>query len=539
MHKHDVIIVGAGFSGLYLLKLLREQGLSVLVLDAGDDVGGTWHWNRYPGLRCDVESMTYSYSFSDEIQKEWTWTERYATQAEILKYIHYVADKLDLRKDVRLNERVIAAEYQQDSASWTVRTESGNRYAAQFCVMATGCLSIPNVPDFPGLETFGGEWYHTGAWPKEAVDFRGKRVAVVGTGSSGIQCIPVIAEQAAHLTVFQRTPNYSIPSWNAPLAPEAIANWKANYPELRRRARTSPVGDVFTPPTISALSVSDAEREEEYERRWRDGSFGFLSAYNDLLRNEDANRTAQAFFRRKIAEKVEDPERAAVLMPSEHLGTKRMCVDTDYFETFNRDNVDLVDLRVTPLKGINATGLATTDAQHDVDIIVFATGYDAITGALMRMNIRGRDGLSLNDEWADGPHTYLGLAMPGFPNLFTVTGPHSPSVVTNMMVAIEQHVEWIAACVAYLRANDVEVIEASKAAERDWMNHVEEVASATLFPQANSWYLGSNIDGKPRVCMPYVGGLGAYTAVCEEVVADGYRGFTLAKAGPAQTKRTG
>jgi len=537
MQKFDVIVVGAGFAGLYLLKRLRDLGLSVVVLEAGEDIGGTWFWNRYPGLRCDVESMTYSYSFSDEIQKEWSWTERYAEQKEILRYIHYVADKLDLRRDIRLNERVTAAQYQDASARWELTTESGAHYSARFCVMASGCLSIPNMPNFRGLERFKGDWYHTGAWPTQPVDFAGKRVGVVGTGSSGIQSIPVIAEQAGHVTVFQRTPNYSIPSWNAPLTPEAVESWKRSYPELRLRARTSPVGDVFTPPTISAMDVTDAEREAEFERRWLDGSFGFLSSYNDLLRNEESNRTAQRFFRRKIADRVNDPKVAEILMPNEHIGTKRMCVDTDYFETFNRDNVELVDLRRTPFREINEKGIATSDRQFDLDIIVFATGYDAMTGALMRMNVRGRDGLSLNDEWADGPHTYLGLAMPGFPNLFTVTGPQSPSVLTNMMVAIEQHAEWISDCIAFLRDNGIEVIEATPEAEREWMQHVDETAAGTLFPQANSWYLGANIAGKPRVCMPYVGGFGAYEDICKAIVADGYRGFRLSRERSATPKR--
>ena len=526
MHqRYDVVVVGAGLAGLYQLKRLRDTGFSVIAIEAGSGIGGTWFWNRYPGLRCDVESMTYSYSFDDAIQREWTWTNRYAEQSEILRYINYVADKLDLRKDVTLLSRITRADFDEKGNFWTLTAENGDRYSAPICVMATGCLSIPNMPHLSGLKDFNGQWYHTGVWPTKPVDFRGRRVGVVGTGSSGVQCIPVIAEQAAHLTVFQRTPNFSIPAWNRPLSQTATDIWKATYPELRERARTSPVGDVFTPPTISALAVSDAERTAEYERRWQDGSFGFLSAYNDLLHNEESNRTAADFFRRKIREKVKDPKRAELLSPSEDLGTKRLCVDTNYFETFNRDNVGLVNLKAEPIVEITATGVKTTKADYGLDIIVFATGYDAMTGALLRMNIHGRDGLALNQHWADGPRTYLGLAVPGFPNMFTITGPQSPSVVTNMLVSIEQHVEWIADCIAWMRDNGLARIEATREAERAWMAHAQETADATLFPRANSWYLGSNIAGKPRVCMPYVGGAGAYRKISEAVAAEGYRGF--------------
>jgi cyclohexanone monooxygenase len=526
----DVVVVGAGFSGLYLLHKLRGLGLKCKVIEAGSGVGGTWFWNRYPGLRCDVESMTYSYSFSEDLQREWSWSQRYAKQAEILRYINHVVDRFDLERDIELNTTVNRALCDQGGGRWTIETDRGDAFVAPICVMATGCLSVPHMPKFEGIEDFCGDWYHTADWPEAGVDFVGKHVAVVGTGSSGVQSIPVIAQQAKHLTVFQRTANFSIPAWNHPLDAEAIAKWRSRYPHLRQIARESRAGLVFDPPVNSALEVSEAERKREFEKRWQEGSFSFLSSFNDILVNEEASELAAEFVRAKIREKVHDPMVAEILCPRDvPIGTKRLCVDTDYYETFNRANVRLVDIRYSPIDCITPRGIRVGDREFMLDAIVFATGYDAMTGALFNINIRGRGGIDLKEKWAEGPRTYLGLAMTGFPNLFMITGPGSPSVVSNMMVSIEQHVEWITDCLDYMRRNDVEVIEATPDAEEAWTKHVNDVAAATLFPRANSWYMGVNIPGKPQICMPYVGGVGSYKTICDEVAAKGYEGFALTR----------
>jgi cyclohexanone monooxygenase len=524
----DAVIVGAGFAGLYMLYRLRGLGLSARVFEAGGGVGGTWYWNRYPGARCDVESMDYSYSFSDALQQEWRWTERYAAQPEILKYINHVADRFDLRRDVQLETRVTAAVFDEATSRWTVETDRGDRVSASFCIMATGCLSDAQVPDISGRETFAGPWYHTGRWPHEGVDFTGQRVAVIGTGSSAIQSIPIIARQATHLFVFQRTPNYSVPARNAPLDPEYERRVKADYAEFRRQARESRIGFVVERGEDSALAVSAQAREGEYEKRWSRGGLGFAATYVDLLTSQEANDTAADFFRAKIRSIVRDPAVADALCPTDYpLGTKRLCVDTDYYATFNRDNVTLVDLRKTPLLAITPRGVRTQDAEYAVDSLVFATGFDAMTGALLRIDIRGRGGLPLREKWAGGPRTYLGLAVAGFPNLFTITGPGSPSVLSNMIVSIEQHVDWIAACITWLRRRGLARIEASAAAEAAWVAHVLEVGNLTLYPRAKSWYMGANVPGKPRVFLPYIGGVGVYRQKCDEVAARDYEGFDV------------
>ncbi len=524
----DAVIVGAGFAGLYMLHRLRGLGISARVYEAGDGIGGTWYWNRYPGARCDVESMDYSYSFSDELQLEWQWTERYASQPEILRYINHVADRFDLRRDVRLSTRVTAAVFDEATHRWAVLTDRGERVSAQFCIMATGCLSAAQVPDFKGLETFEGPWYHTGNWPHAGVDFTGQRVGVIGTGSSAIQSIPLIARQAAHLFVFQRTPNFSIPARNAPLDPEYEQRWKANYAEHRRQARESRVGFVVERNDLSALEVSAEERLRAYESRWSHGGLGFNATFVDLLTSKDANDTAADFFRAKIRAAVRDPVVAETLSPRHYpVGTKRLCVDTGYYDTFNRDNVTLIDLRQEPIEAITPTGLRTRDEAYALDSLVFATGFDAMTGALLSIDIRGRAGQTLRQKWAEGPRTYLGLAVAGFPNLFAITGPGSPSVLSNMIVSIEQHVDWIADCLAYLRTHDRTAIEATVAAEDTWVGHVNEVGHATLYPLANSWYMGANIPGKPRIFMPYIGGVGTYRQICDDVAAKGYEGFAL------------
>jgi cation diffusion facilitator CzcD-associated flavoprotein CzcO len=524
----DAVVVGAGFAGVYMLYRLRGLGLSVQVYEAGSGVGGTWYWNRYPGARCDVESLDYSYSFSDDLQQEWRWTERYAAQPEILRYVNHVVDRFDLRRDIQLDTRVTEAHFDETTARWTIVTSRGDRVSARFCVMATGCLSTAQVPKLPGLETFGGPWYHTGHWPHEGVDFTDQRVAVIGTGSSAIQSIPIIAAQAKHLHVFQRTPNFSIPARNAPLDAAYERHVKANYAEFRRQARESRVGLVVERSDDSALAVSAEVREREYEKRWQRGGLGFSATYVDLLTDQVANDTAAEFFRTKIRSIVRDAAVAEALVPRDYpIGTKRLCVDTNYYDTFNRDNVTLIDIRTAPIEAITPYGLRTRDETYELDSIVFATGFDAMTGALLAIDIRGRGGRTLSQHWDAGPRTYLGLAVAGFPNFFIVTGPGSPSVLSNMIVSIEQHVDWIADCITSLRRDGHASIEATAQAEDAWVAHVNELGALTLYPRARSWYMGANVPGKPRVFMPYVGGVGTYRKKCDEVAARGYEGFTI------------
>jgi cyclohexanone monooxygenase len=523
----DVVIIGAGFAGLYMLHRMRQAGRSVAVIEAASDVGGTWYWNRYPGARCDVESMQYSYSFDDDLQQEWQWTERFATQPEILRYINHVADRFDLRRDIVFDTRVAKLSFDDEAGLWNIATEPGQTVRARYVVAAVGCLSAARIPQLPGLEQYNGPIYHTGDWPHEGVDFTGKRVAVVGTGSSGIQAIPEIAKQAKTLHVFQRTPNFSLPARNAPLTEAQVHHWKSQYPELRRHAREATrSGTIYDMPSKSALEVDEDERKREFEARWAKGGANFMYAFNDLIVNEDANRTAADFVRGKIREIVRDQDVADALSPTTYpIFTKRICVDTDYFETFNRDNVTLVDLRKTPLEEITADGVRTSEADYPFDAIVFATGFDAITGALTALGIEGPGG-SLNDKWAAGPRAYLGLMSAGFPNLFMVTGPGSPSVLSNVVVSIEQHVDWIARCLDHLDAMGATRIDAEPAAEDAWLEHVNEVAHTTLYPRAASWYMGANIPGKPRVFMPYIG-VHTYREKCNEVVARGYEGFAI------------
>jgi cyclohexanone monooxygenase len=523
--QYDAVVVGAGFAGLYMLHRLRGLGLSVRVFEAGGGVGGTWYWNRYPGARCDVQSMEYSYQFDEDLQQEWKWSERYAGQPEILRYLEHVADRFDLRRDIQLETWVESAHFDEEGCRWVMGTDRGE-VPARFVVFATGCLSSANTPDFPGRDTFRGPTYHTGRWPHEGVDFTGLRVGVIGTGSSGIQSIPIIARQASRLFVFQRTPNYSVPAYNQPLDPEFRNRLKARYAEFRERASQMPFGLDTSPNETSALEVSPDERRREYEARWAHGGLPFMSAFGDLLTSQEANDTAAEFLREKIRGLVDDPEVAERLSPRTVVACKRLCVDTDYYATFNRDNVTLVDVSEAPIEAITPGGLRTAGREYALDAIVFATGFDAMTGALLRIDIRGRGGRSLRDKWAAGPRTYLGLATAGFPNLFTITGPGSPSVLSNMVPSIEQHVEWISDCIGYLRAHGVDRIEPSVEAEDAWVAHVNEVAGETLFPGCNSWYLGANVPGKPRVFMPYLG-FPPYVEKCNEVAARGYEGFAL------------
>jgi cation diffusion facilitator CzcD-associated flavoprotein CzcO len=527
--RYDAVVVGAGFSGLYALHRLRESGLTVRVLEAGDGVGGTWFWNRYPGARCDVESLEYSYSFSEELQQEWSWSERYPAQGEVLRYLEHVADRFELWPDIQLGARVVEAAFDEGAGRWSIVTEAGETFSAQWCVMATGCLSSSQIPEIPGLERFEGDWYHTARWPQAGVDFTGKRVGVIGTGSTGIQLVPEVARDAAHTYVFQRTANFSVPNANRPLDPEIERDWKARYAERREVQRRSMLGVAIPPGERAANEVPDDEVRRTLQERWEHGGgMPVLLSFKDLLVDEAANAKAAEFVRDKIRETVRDPSVAELLVPRAYpIGAKRLCQDEGYFETFNRDDVTLVDIRSAPIEEITATGIRTAGGEYEVDAIVFATGFDALTGALLAIDIRGRDGLTLTEAWGGGPRSYLGLMVAGFPNLFTVTGPGSPSVLSNMVVSIEQHVEWIADCIAALRDRGVDRIEATPAAQEAWMEHVAEVAGRTLFPRAASWYVGANVPGKPRVFMPYVGGVGPYRERCAQVAANGYEGFTL------------
>ena len=528
--RFDAIIVGAGLGGLYAIHRLHKLDLQVRAFEAGGGVGGTWYWNRYPGCRCDVESLEYSYSFSNELQQEWHWPERYATQPEILRYINHVADRFDLRRDIEFNTRVTEAVFNNETNTWTIKTDKGNSAVAPFCIIATGNLSTPRTPSFPGLESFKGKWHHTGLWPHEGVDFTGLRVGVIGTGSSGVQLIPLVAKQARHLYVFQRTANFSLPARNAPMAPEKERAHKAQYPERRRAAFDTPFGIAgYPPPVKPALDATEEERLRTYEEKWAEGgSISFLYSYTDLLVNKDSNETAAEFVRQKIRATIKDPKTAELLCPTDHpIGTKRLILDTDYYETYNRGNVTLVDVRTRPIEEITPTGLRTADADYALDAIVFATGFDAITGAMKEIDIHTDAGTTISERWAHGPRTYLGIMAAGFPNLFVVTGPQSPSVKSQMILSIEQHVDWIADCMQYMRDHKFSRIEAEEDAEDAWVQHNNEIADGTLYPLANSWYVGANVPDKPRVFMPYVGGVSAYKKRCDEVAAKRYAGCSL------------
>ncbi len=528
----DMVIVGAGFAGLYMLHKARAMGLSACVIEAADGVGGTWYWNRYPGARVDVESHEYSYSFSPELEQDWEWSERYAAQPELLRYLNHVADRFDLRRDVRFETRVTEATYDENAHRWTVKTDRGDAVSARFCVMATGCLSAPKKIDVPGAETFKGEVYTTGDWPRQHPDFSGKRVGIIGTGSSSVQTITEIAPEVGHLTVFQRTPNFSIPAHNGPARADVKRDWLANREANRRAEREHPIG-------ISAAIVTDKmtletpeqERRRMYEERWAKGGFAIGGVFMDFLVTKEANDTFVDFIAEKIRDVVKDPATAELLTPRTYpAGSKRICVDTGYFEVFNRSNVKLVDIAKAPVT-VTPKGVKTGGVEHELDVLIFGLGFDAMTGALGKINIRGRGGEALKNKWDGGPRTYLGLMVSGFPNMFLVTGPGSPSVLSNMVVSIEQHIDWISACIASMGERQQDTIEATQAAEDAWVAHVNEVADMTLYPQANSWYIGANVAGKPRVFMPYVAGVGVYRQKCDEVAANGYEGFALSGLG--------
>ena len=524
----DAVIVGAGFAGMYMLHNLVNLGVKVLAIEEASEVGGTWYWNRYPGARCDVESIEYSYSFSEEIQQGWEWTDRYSKQPEILAYANHVADKLSLRPFIKFDTRVVAAKYNESSRVWSITTDEGRIYFARYFIMATGTLSSINQPRFEGLNSYKGNWYITGRWPRTEVDFSGKRVGIIGTGSSAVQAIPVIAKQAKHLTVFQRTPNYSIPAENKPLDPHEVANIKANYSQIRAKAKENRAGiAMMEVGTKRALETSQEEREKEYARRWRAGGTGFTAAYTDIMEKEAANETAAEFVRDQIRRSVHNSVTAEMLSPKNAIGCKRLCADTDYYITYNRDNVTLIDVNKTPIKRLVSTGLKTSERIFHLDAIIFAMGFDAMTGAILAVDIRGKSGELLKDKWIHGPQTYLGLSCNGFPNMFTITGPGSPSVLSNMMTSIEQHVEWITECIKFMTSSGKTEIEANLMAQDEWMDHVEEVANKTLRYSCNSWYVGANIPGKKRVFLPYAGGLPAYSEKCLQVASAHYQGFSV------------
>ncbi|WP_051236406.1 flavin-containing monooxygenase [Ottowia thiooxydans] len=526
----DALIVGAGFAGLLALYKLRQAGFTVLALEASESIGGVWNWNRYPGARCDVESMQYSYSFSEELQQTWEWSERYATQPEILRYIEHVADRFDLNRHIQLNTRVVSATYQAHENAWQIQTNEGQEIRARFCIMATGCLSAARMPEFPGKEKFKGDILHTGHWPKSGYDFTGKNVAVIGTGSSGIQAIPMIAKTANSLTVLQRTATYSVPARNRMLDETEKRAWKENYAQLRETARYAPSGTLYEFGERKAEETPLQDQTDEFEKRWAKGGPGFLRAFSDISSSQIANKAAGDFIRAKIADIVKDPEKRSLLTPATTLpvGSKRICVDTGYFETFNRENVDLIDIRNDPIKGIEENGLSTKKRKLDLDCIVFATGFDVIVGSLMKIDIKGLAGRTLREKWKNGPGTYLGLMVAGFPNLFLVTGPGSPSVLTNMMVSIEQHIEWITACVESMRRQGNDYIDPDEAAESKWMDDANSLAETMPFLRANSWYMASPESGSsPRRFMLYSGGVGKYREICEQVAQQNYPGFNI------------
>ncbi|NOX52338.1 MAG: NAD(P)/FAD-dependent oxidoreductase [Gammaproteobacteria bacterium] len=536
----DAVIVGAGFAGMYMLHKLRNLGFSVRVLEAAHDVGGTWYWNRYPGARCDVPSMEYSYSFSDELQQEWNWTEVMAGQPEILEYAAEVADRFALRSDIQFDTKVSDVIYDEVSNHWRLTTDKGESIKARFCIMATGCLSVPNIPTIEGAANFKGAIYHTGEWPHEGVDFTGVTVGIIGTGSSGVQAIPLIAEQAQQLTVFQRTPNYTMPAHNKPLTNEFRRDAKSNYAEIRQRQRESQAGIVSygfglggaetAKPTDSIMRTTKQQRMVLVDKK----GFRAIHQFMDIDSDMNANEMACDMYREQLGRIVEEPKTAEGLMPRDYpIGCKRPVIDSNYYQTFNRSNVTLVDLRQGGIEKITQTGIRTAQGHFEFDALIYATGFDAMTGALLRMNIRGRDGVVLSDTWQAGPRTYLGLQISGFPNLFTITGPGSPSVLSNMMVSIEQHVDWIGNCISHMKQNHLQTIEATEQAVEQWIDHVNEVADGTMLtaPSCNSWYLGANIPGKPRIFMPYVGGVGAYREKCKEVANNNYEGFEFSGFG--------
>ncbi len=525
----DAIVIGAGISGLYQLIRLRELGLTARVYEAGGGVGGTWYWNRYPGARFDSESYTYGYSFSEELLQEWDWKEHFSGQPENERYVNYVADKFDLRRDIQFNANVVSAAYEETGNYWEIRLDDGARARARFLITAVGILSAQNIPPFEGIESFKGESFHTSRWPKEPVGLAGKRVGVIGTGATAVQLITEIAKEVGHLTVFQRTPNYCAPLRNGPIDPETQARIKASYPEIFKRTRETSAGFIHDFDPRSVFDVTPEERQARFEELWAQPGFGkWLGNFRDIMSNKEANELFAEFVRNKIRERVNDPVVAEKLVPRDHrFGTKRVPLESGYYEQFNRPNVLLVDLRESPIERITPLGVKTSDAEHQLDVIIYATGFDAVTGPLTRIDIRGEGGRSLKDKWADGPRTYLGIQSAGFPNLLTLVGPHNGATFCNMPRCIEQNVEWVTDCLRYMREKGFERIAASEQAEEAWTGHVNELAAGTLLSETASWFFGANIEGKKRAILMYLGGAKAFRAKCDEVAARDYEGFVL------------
>ena len=522
----DVVIAGAGLAGLYQLLKLRQLGLTAVIIEKADQVGGTWHWNRYPGARCDIPSLEYSYQFDEDLQQEWNWSEKYSAQPEILEYINHVADKYELRDDINFEEEVTSAVFDESASKWSINTSKG-QYSAKFCIFATGCLSVPNKPDFQGLENFEGQILQTSTWPQEEQDFSGKKVAIIGTGSSAIQSIPLIADQADELYVFQRTPNYSIPSNNGPMDKIVEQEVKSRYSDFRKENSLNGFGIAAISDEALVSETDIDEVNQQLEENWQSAGLGFFGGYADIAMDKDSNAVAANFVRDKIKEIVKDPVTASLLTPDYHIGGKRLCVDTGYFETFNKLNVHLIDLKQSPIKEISADALEA-DKRYEIDTLILATGFDAMTGALTTIDISGRGGVKLRDQWQSGAKSYLGIGISNFPNLFTVTGPGSPSVLSNMLPSIEQHVNWITDCIQWMVNNDKSVIESSQTAEDEWMLLVNEIADTTIFTDTKSWYNGSNIDNKAKAFLPFIG-VPVYTELLEEVVSEDYKGFIFDK----------
>jgi len=527
MERTDVAVVGAGVAGIYMTHKVRELGLSVVSFERGGGVGGTWYWNRYPGLRCDVESFDYSYSFSEEIQQEWEWTEKFPSQPEILSYLEWVTDKLEVRHFFRFNTEVTSATWDETARRWLIRTNNNDEVSAKYIIWGTGVLSTPKIPEIPGMDSFAGQILNTATWPHEDIDFTGKRVAVLGTGSSGIQVIPIVAESAEHLFVLQRTPSYTLPAFNKPLDPEYAEKVKSDYPSFRKQARSSILGAVTHSIGKNTFDLSPEEREQELQRVYDYGSpMRFASTFDDILVDLKANKVVAEFVERKIRERVNDPAIADKLIPKTYpIVSRRLCIDTNYYETFNRNNVTLIDLFEEELVELTPTGFTTTRGDYEVDVFILATGFDAVTGTLRRIDITGKDGVTLREKWGEAPSTYLGLTVTGFPNSFMITAPGSPSVSSNVVLSIEQHVEWIAEMLQHCEKSSYSSFEADVKAEQEWVDHVAEIADMTIFPLADSWYTGANIPGKPRVVLQYLGGVGAYENEINAVARDGYRGF--------------
>ena len=530
--KVDAVVVGAGFAGLYMLYLLRDKlNLNVVALEAADGVGGVWYWNRYPGARCDIDAAHYSYSFSEELQQEWVWPEKYPAQPDILRYLEHVADRFDLNRDIQFDQRVEQAVFDESAGRWDITTVKGDRYTAKYFVPAVGILSDPNIPEIKGHEKFKGGSCFSGRWPKDGIDFTGKRVGIIGTGATAVQAIPEIAKQAAHLTVFQRTPYFSVPLQNHAMTEADDQKIKASYSQLRVAARETFAGVTLNPSRPSAMADTPEQRRAHYEQRYRDGGFNvWLSSYDDILFDAEANKTAADFVRSKIRERVNDPEIAEMLCPPDDVtyGTKRQPCESGYFEAYNRDNVTLVDISKSPIKELTPDGLQTADRHYDLDYLIYATGFDAFTGSYVKLNITGCDGVTLKEYWADGPRSYLGLTVTGFPNMFIITGPQSPSAFYNFPLGIERHCDWIADCIKHMNDNGLATVSADQTQEDEWQEQVVAIADQSLFPTANSWYMGDNISGKPRAFMVYMGGGKPYHDLIEQIAADKFPGFNFA-----------